>query len=329
MPGARWGPDYPRAVPRRPGEGATVAVLIPCFNEGPAIGRVVRDFAAALPEATIYVYDNNSTDDTMAQGAAAGAVVRQELRQGKGNVVRRMFADIDADVFVMVDGDDTYHAPSARMMVDRLLDEGLDMVTGSRAPVDDDVHRRGHAAGNAAFTGLLKLLFGGDFTDVFSGYRVMSRRFVKSFPVRSDGFEIETELCAHSQEVSAAVIEVPTPFQERSDGTESKLRTGRDGMRILFSALRLFENMRPLQFFGVIALALSAVSLTLGVSIFEEFRRTGLVPRYPTAILAAAMQTVAFICATAGLILKSVQTARQESRRLVYLGYAPPSRAGR
>lgn len=303
-----------------------VAVLIPCFNEGPAIARVVKEMADALPEATIYVYDNNSTDDTVEQATTAGAVVRRESRQGKGNVVRRMFADIEADVYVMTDGDDTYHAPSSRMMVDRLLDDGLDMVTGSRAPVDDDVHRRGHTAGNAAFTGLLRILFGGDFTDVFSGYRVMSRRFVKSFPVRSDGFEIETELCAHSQEISAATIEVPTPFQERPDGTESKLRTGRDGMRILFSALRLFENMRPLQFFGGLALALTVVALTLGFSIFEEFRRTGLVPRYPTAILAAAIQTVAFICATAGVILKSVQTARQESRRLAYLSYPAPGR---
>ncbi len=265
--------------------GLEIAVLIPCYNEETAIATVVDDFRAALPTATIYVYDNNSSDGTAAAAEAAGAIVRHERRQGKGNVVRRMFADIEADVYVMVDGDDTYHAPSAPNLVDLLLDEDLDMVVGSRAPLDDSVHRRGHAAGNAAFTGLLRVLFGGDFTDVFSGYRVMSRRFVKSFPVRSDGFEIETELCAHTQEIAATVMEVPTPFQERAAGTESKLRTGRDGIRILFSAFRLFESMRPLQFFGGLALVLTGISMSLGLSIFEEFRRTGLVPRYLSSTL--------------------------------------------
>jgi glycosyltransferase involved in cell wall biosynthesis len=304
----------------------SVAVLIPCFNEAPAIAAVVADFQRVLPEATVYVYDNNSTDGTAERALEAGAVVRHEPRQGKGNVVRRMFADIDADVYVMVDGDDTYDAESARMMVDRTLDEGLDMVVGSRAPINETIHRRGHTAGNMAFTGLLRLLFGGEFTDVFSGYRVMSRRFVKSFPVHSDGFEIETELSAHQQEVAAVVLEVPTPFKERAEGTASKLRTGRDGVRILYSALRLFESMRPLQFFGGLAAILTGVALTLGFSVFQEFRDTGLVPRYPTAILAASLQTVGFICATAGLILKSVQTARREARRLAYLQHSRPTR---
>ena len=305
--------------------GASVAVLIPCYDEEASVASVIRSFRAALPEAAIYVYDNNSTDATVERAVAAGAIVRHERRQGKGNVVRRMFADVDADVYVMVDGDDTYHAPSARTMVDLLLDEGLDMVVGSRAPIDDRVRRRGHAAGNVAFTKLLRLLFGGAFTDVFSGYRVMSRRFVKSFPVRSDGFEIETELSAHSQEIAAAVAEVPTPFQARHEGTKSKLRTGRDGFRILVTAFRLFENMRPLQFFAALAVGLTVVALALGVPVVQEFRDTGLVPRYPRAFLAAAIQIVAFICVTAGLILKSVKSARQEVRRLAYLRYERPA----
>jgi glycosyltransferase involved in cell wall biosynthesis len=304
--------------------GASVAVLIPCFNEEAAIATVVADFRAALPEAEIYVYDNNSTDATMERAMAAGAVVRTEPRQGKGNVVRRMFADVDADVYVMVDGDNTYDASTARLMVDMLIDRRLDMVVAARVPVGDAAHRRGHALGNAAFTRLLKLLFGGGFTDVFSGFRAMSRRFVKSFPVRSDGFEIETELSAHAQEIVASVAEVPSAFGAREAGAESKLRTVRDGARILVTALRLFENMRPLQFFGILFLLLTALALALGIPVVNEYRETGLVLRFPTAILAAAIQTVAFISLTAGLVLKSVRSARQEARRLAYLRYDPP-----
>jgi glycosyltransferase involved in cell wall biosynthesis len=305
--------------------GATVAVLIPCFNEEAAIATVVTEFRAALPEAEIYVYDNNSTDATMERALAAGAVVRTEARQGKGNVVRRMFADVDADVYVMVDGDNTYDAATARVMVDMLIDRRLDMVVAARVPVGGDAHRRGHTVGNAAFTRLLKLLFGGGFTDVFSGYRAMSRRFVKSFPVRSDGFEIETELSAHAQEIVASVAEVPSAYGAREAGAESKLHTVRDGARILVTALRLFENMRPLQFFGIMFLLLSALALALGIPVVNEYVETGLVLRFPTAILAAAIQTVAFISLTAGLILKSVRSTRQEARRLAYLRYDPPS----
>lgn len=304
----------------------TIAVLVPCYNEEAAVATVVKDFQTALPGAYVYVYDNNSSDLTVERAAGAGAIVRHEHRQGKGNVVRRMFADIDADVYVMVDGDDTYDAGSASKMVDMLLDEGLDMVIGARIPHDRSVHRRGHAFGNNAFSRLLRLLFGGQFSDVFSGYRIMSKRFVKSFPVQSDGFEIETELSAHAQQVAAVVREVPTPFGARVEGTESKLRTGRDGIRILATALRLFESMRPLQFFGLLFIFLSGAALALGIPVVQEYRDTGLVPRYPRAFLAAAIQTVAFVCITAGLILKSVRSARQEGRRLAYLAHPRPQR---
>lgn len=307
-------------------QGPTIAVLVPCYNEEAAVATVVKDFQTALPGSDVYVYDNNSSDLTVERAVGAGAIVRHEHRQGKGNVVRRMFADVDADVYVMVDGDDTYDAGSASKMVDMLLDEGLDMVIGARIPHDRTVHRRGHTFGNNAFSRLLRLLFGGEFSDVFSGYRIMSKRFVKSFPVQSDGFEIETELSAHAQQIAAVVREVPTPFGARLEGTESKLRTGRDGIRILATALRLFESMRPLQFFGLLFLFLSAVALALGIPVVQEYRDTGLVPRYPRAFLAAAIQTVAFICITAGLILKSVRSARQEGRRLAYLAHPRPHR---
>lgn len=283
---------------------------------------MVTDFQKALPSAQIYVYDNNSTDATAEQARAAGAIVRMEPRQGKGNVVRRMFADVDADVYVMVDGDGTYDASSVQEMVDLLIEHALDMVVGRRVPRDGiSVHRRGHAFGNAAFTRLLRTLFNDDFADVLSGYRVMSRRFVKSFPAQSRGFEIETELSAHAVEVGASWTDVSTPFISRFEESESKLRTVRDGISILLSTLRLFKEMRPLQFFGILFALLTMVSLGLGVPIVYEFVNSGLVPRFPTAILAVGIQTVGFICLTCGLVLKSVAQARKEARRLAYLQF--------
>jgi hypothetical protein len=301
--------------------GPRIAVVVPCHNEEGSVTHVVHDFREALPEAEIFVFDNGSTDATAERAKAAGATVRREPRLGKGNVVRRMFADVEADIYVMVDGDATYDAGAARGMVDLLLDEQLDMVVGCRAPAagDDTAYRRGHAAGNVWFTRILRAVFGGDFTDVFSGYRVMSRRLVKSFPVQSAGFEIETELSVHAVQVGAACAEVPTVYGSRQHGTDSKLRTGRDGIRILFRSIGLFRQMRPMQFFGLLFVLLTALALVLGIPIIDEYVRTGLVPRFPTAILAAAVQTVAFICLTCGLVLENVVRARKEARRLAYL----------
>jgi hypothetical protein len=298
-----------------------VAVLLPCRNEAATVASVVSDFHTVLPRADIYVYDNDSTDETAERASAAGAIVRRERRRGKGNVVCRMFADIDADVYVMADGDGTYHASSAPEMVRLLVSEGLDMVVGSRvAPEGSDAYPRGHRVGNRVFNRVLKMLFGARFTDVFSGYRVLSRRFVKSFPVRFTGFEIETELTAHTVEIGLPYAEVSTPYRAREEGSRRKLRAGRDGLRILLAAIRLFKEMRPMRFFTLIAAALTAIAVSLGAVVVEEFVRTGLVPRLPTAVLAASIQIVAFICLTAGLILESVCRSRREARRLVYLG---------
>lgn len=307
-------------------ERPRVAVLVPCHNEDHAVASVVNGFAAALPGAEIYVYDNASTDATAERARDAGAIVCYEGRRGKGNVIRKMFADIEADVYVMVDGDGTYDPSSSPLMVDLLLSRRLDMVVGARRPVADDgvIYRRGHTAGNAAFTRALRTVVGGEFHDIFSGYRAMSRRFVKSLPVRSRGFEIETELSAHAVEIEAACAEIDTPYRSRQEGSVSKLNTNRDGLRIAGTIIRLFESIRPLQFFSLCFTLLSAVALTLGVPVVDEFARTGLVLRFPTAILAVAIQIVAFLCLTCGVILKSVQRARQEARRLVYLQIGAP-----
>ncbi len=307
-----------------------IAVVIPCYNEAAAIGDVVRDFATALPGAAIYVYDNNSTDDTVERAAAAGAITRTEPRQGKGNVVQRMFSDVEADVYVMVDGDGTYEAGAATAMVDRLLDEGLDMVVGARIPETDEdaggeVYRRGHDFGNRAFTAIAKVLFGSDFDDLFSGYRVMSRRFVKSFPLQSAGFEIETELTVHVVEVSAATAEVPTRYGARKEDSASKLRTYRDGTRILLVAIGLFKDLRPMRFFGLLFLACTLAAFGLGIPVFVEFVETGLVPRFPTAILASALQILAFIFLICGILLESVSASRREARKLAYLGIPGPA----
>jgi glycosyltransferase involved in cell wall biosynthesis len=311
---------------RAPATRSTLAVVIPCHNEEHAIASVVHDFRQALPEADIYVYDNQSTDATREHASRAGAIVRREPRLGKGNVVRRMFADVEADIYVMVDGDGTYHAPTARHMVDLLIDNDLDMVVGRREPIADDdrAYRRGHSTGNAVFARVFRLLYGSDFTDAFSGYRVMSRRFVKSFPGTSSGFEIETELSGHAATVSAACSEVPTPYRSRKGNSNSKLRTYRDGGRILRVALQQFRELRPLQFFGILFIVLTAAAVGIGIPVVNEYVRSGLVLRFPTAILAAAIQTVAFICLTCGLVLQSVGRARQEVRRLAYLQIESP-----
>jgi glycosyltransferase involved in cell wall biosynthesis len=296
-----------------------IAVLIPCYNEEAAIGRVVRDFRAALPAARIYVYDNNSKDRTVEVAREAGAIVRSERLQGKGNVVRRMLADVEAAVYVMVDGDATYDAASVPAMVRRLLDEELDMVVGGRVDTRVEAYRRGHRFGNAALTGAVSYLFGKRFTDILSGYRVFSRRFVKSFPALSGGFEIETELTIHALELRMPVAEVATPYGVRPEGSTSKLRTYSDGFRILWLILHLVRNEKPFQFFGLIALALAALSIGLAIPIVLTYFETGLVPRFPTAILATGLMIVSVLSLACGLVLDTVTRGRREMKRLAYL----------
>ena len=301
-----------------------VAVLVPCFNEAVAIGKVVADFRAALPTATVYVYDNNSTDDTAAVAAAAGAEVRRETRRGKGNVVRRMFQDIEADAYVMVDGDDTYDARLAPELVARLFDDNLDMVVGKRIETHDAAYRAGHRLGNRLLTGLVRWLFAARIDDMLSGYRVFSRRFVKSFPSFSREFEIETELTVHAMQMRMPIAELDTPYKERPPGSTSKLRTFRDGWRILLTITNLMRNERPLLFFSLIGLIVAAVAIALAVPIVDEYRRTGLVPRFPTAILCSGLGLVAVVCVATGLILDLVSHVRREARRLVYLQHPAP-----
>jgi len=305
-------------------EGLELAVLVPCFNEAAAIDKVVRDFRAALPSATIYVYDNNSTDDTSGVAARAGAEVRRELRRGKGNVVCRMFQDIEADVYVMVDGDDTYDAGLAGALVERLVVDGLDMVVGRRIETHQAAYRAGHRLGNRVLTGLVGRLFGAQIDDMLSGYRVFSRRFVKSFPSFSREFEIETELTVHAMQMRMAVAEVETPYKERPPGSASKLRTFRDGWRILLAITNLLRNERPLMFFSALGVACVAVALGLGTPVLLHYLETGLVPRFPTAILCSALVVIAVLCVATGLILDLVAHVRREARRLVYLQHPAP-----
>jgi glycosyltransferase involved in cell wall biosynthesis len=303
-----------------------VAVLLPCFNEAVAIAQVVRAFAAALPAATIYVYDNNSTDDTARKAENAGAIVHSEPRQGKGNVVRRMFADIDADIYVMADGDRTYDAASAPAMIERLARENLDMVVAKRQPANGSVgaYRLGHESGNRAMTRFVAELFGARFTDIFSGYRVFSRRFVKSFPALAAGFEIETELTVHALQLGLPVAEIPSPYHARPEGSASKLSTFGDGWRILLAILQLHKDVRPLRFFGAIGIALLAVAVVLTWPLLLTWLDTGLVPRFPTAILSTGIVLMAFISFACGIILESVARARLEVKRLAYLRYGAP-----
>jgi glycosyltransferase involved in cell wall biosynthesis len=301
-----------------------IAVLLPCYNEEAAVGATVAGFRAALPGATVYVYDNNSRDRTKEVAAAAGAVVRSEKQQGKGHVVRRMFADIDADLYVMADGDLTYDPKAAPEMVKLLLDEQLDMVVGTRRHEAKDAYRGGHVLGNRVFTGLLAGLFGRSFSDIFSGYRVFSRRFVKSFPVLSEGFEIETEMSVHALELRMPVGEVETSYAARPEGSHSKLSTYGDGWRILRTIATLYRVERPALFYGAIGVLLMILAVILAVPLVETYVETGLVPRFPTAILVTGMVIVAVLCFFAGLILDTVTRGRREMRRLAYLSLAAP-----
>jgi len=301
------------ALPQR------IAVILPCYNEAATIGKVVSDFRRALPTADIYVYDNNSRDRTRDEAAAAGAIVRTEPRQGKGNVVLRMFADIDADVYVMADGDDTYDAAAAPAMISKLLQDQVDMVVGCREGGGEAAYRPGHRLGNRLFTGFLAWLFGRAFTDILSGYRVFSRRFVKTFPSLSSGFEIETELAAHALSLRIPVGEVPTRYGERPEGSTSKLNTYRDGWRILRTMLRLFRQERPSAYFGIAAAVLAIVAVVLAIPLAITYAETGLVPRLPTAVLCTGLVILAMLSLACGLILDNVAHGRRELRRLAYL----------
>lgn len=304
--------------------GVPIAVLIPAYNEEAAIGQTVRDFKAALPNATIYVYDNNSSDRTALVAAQAGAVVRREPLQGKGFVVRRMFADVEAEVYVLVDGDDTYDAWSAPLMVRRLLDDQLDMVNGARAADTSAAYRPGHRLGNLVLTRLVTTIFGRRISDMLSGYRVFSRRFVKSFPALSSGFETETEFTVHALELGMPVDEIETPFKERPVGSASKLRTIRDGIRILRTIVVLVKEERPLPFFSIVAGLFLAVALALGWGVVAEFVATGLVPRLPTAVLAMGLVILSFLSLACGLILDTVTRGRKEAKRMRYLSLPAP-----
>ncbi|HTG37678.1 glycosyltransferase family 2 protein [Sphingomonas sp.] len=305
-----------------------IAVILPCYNEEAAIGQTVAGFRAALPGARIYVYDNNSRDRTVDVARAAGAIVRTERVQGKGAVVRRMFADVDADIYVIADGDATYDAASAPALVRRLIDEQLDMVVGSRVHEAAAAYRRGHQFGNKALTGMLARLFGRSFTDILSGYRVFSRRFVKSFPALSAGFEIETEISVHALELKMPVAEITTPYFERPEGSASKLSTYSDGWRIARTIATLYRIERPLLFFGAIGGMLALLAVILAIPLALTYLRTGLVPRFPTAILATGLMILASQCLFAGLTLDTVVRGRREVRRLAYLAYPAPGDAG-
>lgn len=323
--------EYWRGAPdgadRRRRSALRVAVLIPCFNEQQSIGKVVLDFRHVLPGATIYVYDNNSTDRTIERAGAAGAVVAREPLQGKGNVVRRMFADIEADVYVLVDGDDTYDASVAPRLVEELTTASLDMVNAARVGQDVSAFRRGHRLGNRLFTRIVALMFGDRIQDLLSGYRCFSRRFVKSFPALTRGFDIETELTVHALELRMPVGEVETIYRERPAGSSSKLSTFRDGVRIFVTIMVLVREERPLFFFGSIFGLLAAVSIALAWPVFVTYAHTGLVPRFPTAILSTGMMVVAFLSAACGLILDTVTRGRLELKRFHYLAVSPPRRS--
>lgn len=296
-----------------------IAVLVPCYNEEAAIAKVVADFRTALPQARIYVYDNNSRDKTVEVARAAGAIVRTERLQGKGNVVRRMFADIEADIYVLVDGDATYDAPSAPKMIAMLRNEQLDMVNGARVTEIEEAYRPGHRFGNWLLTSMVAWTFGNRFKDMLSGYRVMSRRYVKSFPALAAGFETETELTVHALELRMPTAEVETPYKDRPPGSVSKLSTFRDGFRILWTIVVLVKEERPMQFFGLLALLFALVSTGLIIPIVIEFFQTGLVPRLPTAVLSMGLMILSFLSVSCGLILDTVTRGRREMKRMRYL----------
>jgi glycosyltransferase involved in cell wall biosynthesis len=300
-----------------------IAVLLPCFNEEAAVATVVADFGKALPGATIYVYDNNSTDRTAELARAAGAEVRSERRQGKGHVVRRMFADIDADIYVLADGDATYDAASAPRLIARLVEDHLDMVVGLRVDQAEAAYRKGHRTGNRMLTRFLSSVFGQAFKDILSGYRVFSRRFIKSFPVLSDGFEIETELTVHALELALPVAEIETPYYARPEGSFSKLNTWRDGFRILGTILKLYRSEKPLRFFTGIGAFLALVAIGLAIPIFITYLELGIVPRLPTAVLSTGLMIVAMLSISSGLVLDTVTRGRREIKLLAYLSQPP------
>jgi hypothetical protein len=312
----------PTAIPREVGSATrapVIAVLVPCYNEEVSVVKVVHDFRAVLPGAAVFVYDNNSSDQTVALAQRSGAIVRSEPLQGKGNVVRRMFADVEADIFVLVDGDDTYDAASAVMMIERLVTESLDMVNAARAANTQAAYRPGHQFGNRALTWMIARIFGNRFGDVLSGYRVLSRRFVKSFPALASGFEIETELTVHALELRMPAAEVLTPYKERPLGSVSKLKTFRDGSRILWTILILIKEERPLALFSLVSALLAGSSILITIPIISTYLDTGLVPRLPTAVLATGMMIMSFLSLTCGLILDTVTRGRKEIKWMHYL----------
>ena len=300
-----------------------IAVLVPCFNEEAAVATVIAGFRKALPLAEIFVYDNNSSDRTIAMAREAGAQVRTERRRGKGHVVRRMFADIDADIYVLVDGDATYDAASAPRMIDTLVTDHLDMVVGFRVDQAQAAYRRGHRTGNRMLTRFLSVVFGSAFRDILSGYRVFSRRFVKSFPVLSDGFEIETELSVHALELALPVAEIETPYYARPEGSFSKLNTWRDGFRIFGTILKLYRSEKPLRFFTAIGIFLMLVSIGLVIPIIITFLEEGIVPRLPTAVLSMGLMILAVLSVSSGLVLDTVTRGRREMKLLAYLSQVP------
>lgn len=303
---------------------ARIAVLVPCYNEEAAIGAVVRDFRAALPSAAIYVYDNLSVDGTAKRAREAGAIVRREERRGKGNVVRRMFADVEADIYVLVDGDDTYDAGAAPMLVRTLVEGGYDIVSGRRLAVGTHAYRSGHVFGNKLLTWLTALMFDMKLADLLTGYRVMSRRFVKSFPFTAEGFGIETELTVHAVRLLMPMVEIDTSYKERPAGSVSKLNTWGDGFRILATIIALVREERPLIFFTGLFVLLAAVSLFIGTPVIVEYLHTGLVPRLPTAVLATALMSLGFLALASGLILDTVTRGRWELKRTAYLRIPGP-----
>jgi glycosyltransferase involved in cell wall biosynthesis len=315
--------EFPQGQAAQP----RIAVLVPCFNEEAAVATVVADFQKVLPSAAIYVYDNNSSDRTVAIARDAGAIVRSEKRQGKGHVVRRMFADVDADIYVLVDGDATYDAASISKMIDTLMSEHLDMVVGLRVDQAQAAWRPGHRTGNWLLTSFLATVFGRAFKDILSGYRVFSRRFVKSFPVLSDGFEIETELSVHALELALPTAEIETPYFARPEGSVSKLNTWRDGFRILATILKLYRSEKPLGFFSAIAAFLALVSVGLAIPVFVTYLELGIVPRLPTAILSMGLIILAMLSLSSGLVLDTVTRGRREMKLLAYLAQTPVEKA--
>jgi len=305
-----------------------IAVLVPCYNEEAAIAKVVKDFRDALPTATVYVYDNNSRDQTIARAQGAGAVVRSEQRQGKGNVVRRMFADIEADIYVLVDGDDTYDAGASPRMIAKMVEEGGDLLTARRIHTEANAYRPGHVMGNRMLTGLTALLFNVHLSDMLSGYRVFSRRFVKSFPFTAEGFAIETELTIHAVRLMMPMSELDTRYKERPVGSVSKLNTWRDGLRILGTIGYLVREERPLLFFAVVSALFAGVAVLIGAPVVSEYVTTGLVPRLPTAVLATGLMVIAFLSLTCGMILDTVTRGRWEAKRMAYLAIPGPLHLG-